>query len=121
MAATESSRAHQDSGSTARLHSSLMGLLSHLVRRLTSLGMDHPQIAQVLPFLLQHALDLRHPESEVLVEDGLQLLQIVLKRSDQLLPEYRVSPLQHSVDLGGLTFGGRVEFAAMPKSSSCLS
>lgn len=45
---------------------------------------------QVLPFLLRHALDLRHPESEVLIEDGLQLLQIVLKRSDQMLPEYKV-------------------------------
>lgn len=67
-----------------------MGLLSHLVRRLTSLEMDHPQVAQVLPFLLKHALNLGHPESEVLVEDGLQLLQIVLKRSEQLLDQYRV-------------------------------
>ena len=91
MQAMENSKIGQDTGSVARLHSSLMGLLSHLVRRLTRLGMDHPQIIGVLPFLLRHALNLSHPESEVLLEDGLQLLQIVLKRSDQLLPEYRVS------------------------------
>ena len=93
VSATESSKDSPDAGSVARLHSSLMGLLSHLVRRLTSLGMDHPQIAQVMPFLLRHALDLSHPESNVLVEDGLQLLQIVLKRSDQLLADFRVRPL----------------------------
>lgn len=91
MQAMENSKSGQDTGSVARLHSSLMGLLSHLVRRLTSLGMDHPQIINVLPFLLRHALNLSHPESEVLLEDGLQLLQIVLKRSDQLLPAYQVS------------------------------
>ena len=68
-----------------------MAALTHLVDRLGRLATEHPHVAQVLPSLLAHALDLSSPESETLAEDALKLLRVTLCGSVQMAPQLQVS------------------------------
>lgn len=88
-----------------RLHGALIGVLTHLVDRLGRLATEDASIAQVLPPLLAHALDLRNPESDALVEDALKLLRVTLSGCSQLAPQ-----LQASAPSSRHPFGGRLRF-----------
>ena len=71
-------------GAVARLHSALIAVLTHLLSRLYAAATQHEQIREVLLPLLLAALDENSPEHEVLLEDGLHLLQALLAGSSSI-------------------------------------
>ena len=89
--AAEASSSGRETGAVARLHSALMGVLTHLVDRLGRLATEHSHISQVLLPILAHSLDLANPETETLVEDALKLLRVTLSGCQQLTPALQVA------------------------------
>ncbi|KAK9829330.1 hypothetical protein WJX72_005222 [[Myrmecia] bisecta] len=76
--ASEHSSMGGETGATARLHSALIAVLTHLVSRLCGLATSNAQVQSVLYPLLQHATDSASPDSDCLVEEALRLWQAVL-------------------------------------------
>lgn len=83
-------------GAVARLHSALIAVLTHLLSRLYAAATQHEQIREVLLPLLLAALDENSPEHEVLLEDGLHLLQALLAGSSSINEGLQVRGLLRS-------------------------
>ena len=84
-------------GAVARLHSALIAVLTHLLSRLYAAATQHEQIREVLLPLLLAALDENSPEHEVLLEDGLHLLQALLAGSSSINEGLQVRGLLQSL------------------------
>jgi hypothetical protein len=101
-------RANEGTGALARLHCSLLAMLSHLISKLGVAAAEEPQVASVLLPLLYHATNITSPEAEPLLEDGLKLWLAVLQAAPSLssplkdLVPLRLMPLIHRGKDGAL-------------------
>lgn len=83
------SRSGEGTGALARLHSSLIATVAHLVARLGAAAMSDANVSGLLLPLLQHATNIGIAECEPLMEDGMRLWQAVLQASPALPPALR--------------------------------
>ena len=67
-----------NSGAAARLHSALMAVLTHALRRLGRAAAREPAVAAVLWPLLEAATDPSHPQADALADDGARLLRAAI-------------------------------------------
>lgn len=92
-----------DTGALARLHSALIAVLTHLVNRLRTAAISHPQVQSVVFPLLQYATNLRSAEAEVLVEEAFRLWAVALAS----LPSVPPALLQLLPNMGAILRRGR--------------
>ncbi len=77
----------EGTGALARLLSSLIAMLAHLVAKLGAAAAAEPAVAAVALPLVRHATDLAAPGAEPLVEEGLRLWLALLHAAPALTPE----------------------------------
>ena len=75
-----------NSGAAARLHSALMAVLTHALRRLGRAAAREPAVAGVLWPLLEAATDPGHPEADALADDGARLLRAAIGAAGSVPP-----------------------------------
>ena len=78
------SRSGEETGALVRLFSSLLAMLAHLIGKLGVDAVNQPPVANVLLPLLQYSTDVRDPNVEALLDDGLKLWLAILQTTSEL-------------------------------------
>jgi hypothetical protein len=86
-AAVQGRHEGEGTGALARLLSSLIAMLAHLVAKLGTAAAAEPAVTVVALPLVRHATDLAAPGAETLVEEGLRLWLALLHAAPALTPE----------------------------------